>query len=186
MNGQNVFLFFAEKEGIPERWARQTNPAHLAWQSEHGFHFIMPGQPRQSGWAVRAPDILSSILCLLYHSLLNFEGHWTKKTVNNSLLRLHLKQICCIVLWMAKMFSSFLQKKKAFPSVGQDKPTLLTQLGNQNTGFISSCPVSHGKVAERLERRTCNFKTPSSSPALTASWICSRQSRVQILGHACK
>ena len=52
------------------------------------------------------------------------------------------------------MFSSFLQKKKAFPSVGQDRPTLLTQLGNQNTGFISSCPVSHGRVAERLERRT--------------------------------
>ena len=41
-------------------------------------------------------------------------------------------------------------------------------------------------MAESLERRTCSSEAPSSSPALTASWICSRQSRVQILGHACK
>ena len=31
-----------------------------------------------------------------------------------------------------------------------------------------------GSVDERLERRTCNSEAPSSSPALTASWICSR------------
>ena len=72
---------------------------------------------------------------------------------------------------MAEMFSSFLRKKKKFPSVGQERPTLPTQVDNQNTGFI--CPVSHGSVAEWLERRTCNFEDPSSSPALTASWICS-------------
>ena len=29
-------------------------------------------------------------------------------------------------------------------------------------------------VAERLERWTCNLEALSSSPALTASWICSR------------
>ena len=45
--------FFAENEGIPERWARQTNLAHPGWQSEHGIHFIMPGQP----WVVGAPDL---------------------------------------------------------------------------------------------------------------------------------
>jgi len=28
-------------------------------------------------------------------------------------------------------------------------------------------------VAEWLERRTCNLEAPSSSPALTANWICS-------------
>ena len=84
------------------------------------------------------------------------------------------------------MFSSFLQKTKEFPSVGQDRPTLLTQVGNQNTGFISSCPVSHDSVAEWLESWTCNFKDPRTSPALTASWICSWQLRVEILGHACK
>ena len=43
-----------------------------------------------------------------------------------------------------------------------------------------------GNVAERFERWTCNPEALSSSPALTASWICSRWSRVQILGHACK
>ena len=32
----------------------------------------------------------------------------------------------------------------------------------------------------------CNSEAPSSSLALTACWICSWQSRVQILGHACK
>ena len=31
-----------------------------------------------------------------------------------------------------------------------------------------------GSMVERLERWTCNSETPSSSPALTASWICSR------------
>ena len=38
-------------------------------------------------------------------------------------------------------------------------------------------------VAERLERWTCHSEAPSSS---LASWICSRQSRVQILDHICK
>ena len=45
--------FFAEKEGIPERWARQTHPAHPGWQSEHGIHFIMPGQ----AWVFGALDL---------------------------------------------------------------------------------------------------------------------------------
>ena len=31
-----------------------------------------------------------------------------------------------------------------------------------------------GSVAEWLEHRTCNSEAPSSSPALTAGWICSR------------
>ena len=33
--------------------------------------------------------------------------------------------------------------------------------------------LSGGSVAERLEHWTCNLEAPSSSPALTASWICS-------------
>ena len=32
----------------------------------------------------------------------------------------------------------------------------------------------------------CNSEAPSSRLALTACWICSWQSRVQILGHASK
>ena len=47
------------------------------------------------------------------------------------------------VTYMAKMFSSFLRKKKGFPSVGQDRPTLPNQIDNQNTEFISSYPVGH-------------------------------------------
>ena len=43
-----------------------------------------------------------------------------------------------------------------------------------------------GSVAEWLERWTCNPEAPSSSSALTAYWICSLQSRVQIRDHACK
>ena len=35
-------------------------------------------------------------------------------------------------------------------------------------------------------RRTRNLAVPGSSPALVTCWICSRSSRVQILGHACK
>ena len=31
-----------------------------------------------------------------------------------------------------------------------------------------------GSVSDRLERWTCNSEALSSSPALTASWICSR------------
>ena len=41
-------------------------------------------------------------------------------------------------------------------------------------------------MVEWLGRWTCNSEAPSSSPAVTASWICSRQSLVQILGHICK
>ena len=51
---------------------------------------------------------------------------------------------------MAKMFSSFFRKKKESLSVGQDRPTMPTQVDNQNTGFISSCLVSHSSVAEWL------------------------------------
>ena len=40
-------------------------------------------------------------------------------------------------------------------------------------------------MAERLEPWTFNSEAPSSSPALTASWICSRASQDQILGHTC-
>ena len=43
-----------------------------------------------------------------------------------------------------------------------------------------------GIVAEWSARRTRHPVDPGSSPALAASWICSRQSRAQILGHACK
>ena len=42
-----------------------------------------------------------------------------------------------------------------------------------------------GSVAKWSERWTCNSEALSSSPALTASWICSRWSRLRILGHAC-
>ena len=31
-----------------------------------------------------------------------------------------------------------------------------------------------GSLAEQLERWNCNSEAPSASPALTASWICSR------------
>jgi len=41
-------------------------------------------------------------------------------------------------------------------------------------------------MAEWSERRTRNLAVPGSSTALTASWICSQSSRLQILGHACK
>ena len=44
----------------------------------------------------------------------------------------------------------------------------------------SSCGSS---VAKWLEPWTCNLEALSSSLALTASWICSRQSQVQIFGH---
>ena len=43
-----------------------------------------------------------------------------------------------------------------------------------------------GSVAEWSARRTRNPVVPGSSPALDTCWICSRLSRVQILGHACK
>ena len=43
-----------------------------------------------------------------------------------------------------------------------------------------------GRVAEWLARWTCDSETWSSSPALITSWICSRLSHVQILGHTCK
>ena len=43
-----------------------------------------------------------------------------------------------------------------------------------------------GSVAEWSARRTRNPVVPGSSPALATCWICSRSSRAQILGHACK
>ena len=43
-----------------------------------------------------------------------------------------------------------------------------------------------GSVAEWSARRTRNPAVPGSSPAMATCWICSRSSRVQILGHACK
>ena len=38
--------------------------------------------------------------------------------------------------------------------------------------FILSMEDHGGGVAERLECWTCNTEDPSSSPTLTASWIC--------------
>ena len=49
--------------------------------------------------------------------------------------------------------------------------------------FISNLPII---VAERLVRWTCHSEVPSSRPTLTASWIRSLWSRVQILGDAYK
>ena len=43
-----------------------------------------------------------------------------------------------------------------------------------------------GSLAEWSARRTRNPEAPSSSAALATLWNCSRSSRVQILGHACK
>ena len=43
-----------------------------------------------------------------------------------------------------------------------------------------------GIVAEWSARRTRNLVVPGLSPALATCWICSRSSRAQILGHACK
>ena len=51
---------------------------------------------------------------------------------------------------------------------------------NSYTGVI------HNSVAEWSARRTRNPAVSDSSPALATCWICSRSSRVQILGHACK
>ena len=42
-----------------------------------------------------------------------------------------------------------------------------------------------GSMDEWLECRTCNSKARNSSPALTASWICSLRSRNQIVDQAC-
>ena len=41
-------------------------------------------------------------------------------------------------------------------------------------------------MTEWSARRTRTPAVPGSSPALATCWICSRSSRVQILGHACK
>ena len=38
-------------------------------------------------------------------------------------------------------------------------------------------------MVKQFEHQACNLEAPSSSHALTASWICSQQSRVEILGH---
>ena len=43
---------------------------------------------------------------------------------------------------------------------------------SQNIGCFLR--LHHHEGAAWLERRTCNSEAPSSSPALTASWICSR------------
>ena len=40
--------------------------------------------------------------------------------------------------------------------------------------LISLVELVGGSVAEWFERRTCNSEAPSSSPALTDSWICSQ------------
>ena len=52
----------------------------------------------------------------------------------------------------------------------------LHYLCSQCCGFnYSAFHTAHwgGSMAEPLERWTCNSEAPSSSPALTASWICS-------------
>ena len=66
-------------------------------------------------------------------------------------------------------------------------------LKETNSGFILLYgleTVCGGCVAERLERWTFNWGAPLvqiwPQPPATASWICSWQSLVQILGHACK
>ena len=41
-------------------------------------------------------------------------------------------------------------------------------------------------MAEWSARRTRSLAAPGLSSALATCWICSRSSRVQILGHACK
>ena len=41
-------------------------------------------------------------------------------------------------------------------------------------------------IPKQLGGWACNLEARGSMPALTASWTCSRQSRVQLLGHACK
>ena len=40
--------------------------------------------------------------------------------------------------------------------------------------IINSLFIGGGSVAERLDRWTWNLEAQCSSPALTASWICSR------------
>ena len=47
-------------------------------------------------------------------------------------------------------------------------------------------PIQGDRMAKWLECWTTNSEAPSLSPTLTASWICSWYSRVQILDHACK
>ena len=41
-------------------------------------------------------------------------------------------------------------------------------------------------MAEWSVRQMCNPVVLGSSPALATCWICSRSSRVQLLGYACK
>ena len=45
---------------------------------------------------------------------------------------------------------------------------------------------TRGSVAEWVERWSCNLEASSLNSTLTASWISSLQSLVQILGHVCK
>ena len=56
-------------------------------------------------------------------------------------------------------------------------------LGDNFYVFVSFLFLS---VAEWSACRTRNPVVPSSGLALATCWICSRSSRVQILGHACK
>ena len=52
--------------------------------------------------------------------------------------------------------------------------------------FDTIPPFFRGRVAEQLGHWICNSEGLSLSPTLTTSWICSWQSQVQILDHACK
>ena len=57
---------------------------------------------------------------------------------------------------------------------------------SKSHGAIHAVSFRGGGVAEGSARRTRNPAVPGSRPALATYWICSRSSRVQILGHACK
>ena len=46
--------------------------------------------------------------------------------------------------------------------------------------------IEGGSLAEQLWYWTFNPEVPSACPVLTASWICSWYSQVQILSKACK
>ena len=54
------------------------------------------------------------------------------------------------------------------------------QMKRFETKIIQLCKVilltylRGGSVTEQLECWTCNSEAPSSSPALTTSWVCSR------------
>ena len=56
---------------------------------------------------------------------------------------------------------------------GKDRINQLKEEQNSAYATVSSVGTCGGSVAEWLERWTCNSEAQSSSPALTASWICS-------------